>query len=341
MSRLWRRALLGVALGVIVYAAAIVWFDAARLGDALRSYAWWTFAAAIGLSALNYALRFWKWELCLGWLRVRDDAPGLGLGRSALIYLAGLSMSVSPGKVGEVLRSVLLRASDDIPFARTAPIVVADRLTDLVALVLLSLVGTSLYPPALPIVGVTVALVLGAVVVLGSPRLLRPLLRALERLPAVGALAARAELLIDSCAALLRVRRLLLLSAISVVGWGLECGGYWLILRGFAGVEASLGLCTFLWAATTLIGALSFLPGGIGASEGSLAVLVVQLASGVTQPVAVASTLLVRGATLWFGELVGGLCLVLFLRDPRLRARAAALEAAAGSDAPAERPPAP
>ena len=86
--------------------------------------------AVLGLSSLNYLLRFWKWELCLGWLDVRgegpDDAPNLTLGRSLVIYLAGLSMSVTPGKVGEVLRSGLLKASDGVSFARTAPIVVAD-----------------------------------------------------------------------------------------------------------------------------------------------------------------------------------------------------------------------
>ena len=49
-----------------------------------------------------------------------------------------------------------------------------------------------------------------------------------------------------------------------------------------------------------------------------------RLASGVTQPLAVASTLLIRAATLWYGELVGAVALGLFMRDPRLRAAARA-----------------
>lgn len=318
MNRFIRRALVGVVLGVLVYVAAVLYVDVGRVRDALSGYAWSMVLLALVLSSVNYLLRFWKWELCLGWLDVRgagpEDAPSLSYRRSLLIYLAGLSMSVTPGKIGEVLRSYLLRSTDGVPFSRTAPVVVADRLTDLVALVVLSLVGISEHREYLPIALVTLGLVAGGVVVLGTPRLCRGLLVGLTRLPGARRLAARAELLVDSSAAVLRLRALVVLSALSVLGWGLECVGYWLILRGFLGVEASLSLCTFLWSTTTLIGALSFLPGGLGATEGSLAVLVARLAHGVTQPIALASTILIRACTLWYGELVGGIALAALVR---------------------------
>jgi uncharacterized membrane protein YbhN (UPF0104 family) len=283
-------------------------------------------AAALGLSSINYLLRFWKWELCLGWLDVRgdgpEDAPDLGRGRSLQIYLSGLTMSVTPGKVGEVLRSLLLQASDRVPFARTAPIVVADRLTDLIALVVLSLVGITDYAEYLPWVLATLALVAIGVVVLGTPRLSHAMLALLAKLPLIGRPFLQAKAMVDSAARLVALGPLLVLSLISIVGWGMECVGYWLILHGFADVEASLALCTFLWATTTLIGALSFLPGGLGATEASLGVLVGRLAVGVTQPIALASTLLIRGATLWWGEAVGAVALGLFMRDPAIRERA-------------------
>lgn len=329
MSRFVQRALIGVVLGVLLYVGAVLYVDLGKITAALAGYAWSAVLLALLLSSVNYLLRFLKWELCLGWLGVRgpgpEDAPGLTYRRSLLIYLAGLSMSVTPGKVGEVLRSYLLRLTDGVPFSRTAPVVVADRLTDLVALVVLSLVGVSQFREYLPVVLVTLALVVAGVVVLGSPRLCLALLRLLARLPGLAKLSARAEALVASSAALLRLRPLLLLSLISVVGWGLECVGYWLIVRGLVGAEASLALCTFLWSTTTLIGALSFLPGGLGATEGSLAVLVARLATGVSQPAALATTLLIRACTLWYGELVGGVALaVLVRRAPPEPAAAAA-----------------
>jgi uncharacterized membrane protein YbhN (UPF0104 family) len=329
VSRLLRRTLIGVALGVLVYVIILLVFGVREVADALSDFSWWTIAAALGLSSLNYLLRFWKWELALGWLDVRGGSQGLhppaehlSLARSATIYLAGLSMSVTPGKLGEVLRSVLLRASDGVPFTRTAPIVAADRLSDVIALVVLALIGVAEFRQFLPHVLAALGLVAIGVIVLGTPRLFGALIDLCAKLPVVGKLAGKARGMVESAAVLLRLRHLLLLSAISVVGWGLECVGYWLILRGFPGVEASLLLCTFLWSSGTLIGALSFLPGGLGATEGSLGVLVARLAVGVSQPVVVASTLLIRVCTLWYGELVGAVALGLFMRNPRLRAAA-------------------
>lgn len=320
MNRLLRRALLGVVIGALIYLAAVLYVDVHATAAALADFRWSAVGLALLLSSLNYLLRFWKWELCLGWLGIREpgpgNAPGLTRGRSLLIYLAGLSMSVTPGKVGEVLRSLLLKQSDGVDFTRTAPIVVADRLTDLIALVVLSLVGIAEFQEFqdyLPVILVTLLLVVAGVIVLGSPRLCHGLLRLLARIPGVDRLAAKAEALVDASARVLQLRALVLLSLLSIVGWGLECVGYWLVLRGFAGADASLSLAVFLWSTTTIIGALSFLPGGLGATEGSLAVLVARLATGVTQAIAVASTLLIRICTLWFGEVVGGLALAWLL----------------------------
>jgi glycosyltransferase 2 family protein len=321
LSRLLRRTLYGVAAGVVLYVAATIWFGVDDVAETLVGYPWSVFGIALAASSVNYLIRFAKWELALRWLEIRKDAPDLSRGRSLLVYLAGLSMSITPGKLGEVLRSVLLRATDGVPFARSAPIVLADRLTDLVALVILSLVGVWQFPEYLPIVLVTVVLVVAMVVVLGSPRMLRRVLALLGRLPGARRLTDRVEPLVQSTAVILRIRGLVLLSMLSVVGWGLECVGFWLILDAFSEVDASLALCTFLWAAGTLVGALSFLPGGLLATEGSLVVATQTLLVGVTQPIALAATLLARIATLWFGELVGGVALALVLRDPRIRAK--------------------
>ena len=140
--------------------------------------------------------------------------------------------------------------------------------------------------------------------------------------PGLRRVVGKAEPLIESSATVLRLWPLLVLTVLSVLGWGLECIGFWLILDGFAGVGADLSTCAFLWAAGTLVGALSFLPGGLGATEGSLVFATSRLVAGAVQPVAVAASLLGRIATLWFGEIVGGIALALFLRDPTVRARA-------------------
>src|SRR5262249_51363711 len=84
---------------------------------------------ALALASLNYAFRFVRWEYYLRLLSVRvARLPSFG------IFLSGFALTVTPGKVGEVLKSFLLKEAYDVPVARTAPIVIAERLTDLLSL---------------------------------------------------------------------------------------------------------------------------------------------------------------------------------------------------------------
>lgn len=330
MSPLLRRTLIGVGLGAVVYAVALLWFDAREVSASLSGYTWSAVGIALAASSVNYVLRFWKWELCLGWLDVRAQLPQarqLSLGRSFVVYIAGLSMSVTPGKLGEVLRSVLLKASNEVPVARTAPIVIADRATDLIALVLLSLIGVAQYEQMLAWVVVTAVLVAVGVFILGQPRIFSRVLDAAAKLPGLGRFAVAARGSVDASAQLLRLGALLPLTAISVVGWGLECVGFWFILDAFVGVEADLPTCAFAWAATTIVGALSFLPGGLGATELSLGALIPRIATGASASVAVAATMLIRACTLWFGVVLGGLFLIAFMRDPAVAAAARNVQA--------------
>lgn len=341
MSLFLRRALIGIALAVLVYVGWVLYHGADRVGDTLSLFDPTALLIALALSSVNYLLRFLKWEWCLGWLSVREGQgshPPVELSRidSLLIYLAGLSMSVTPGKIGEVLRSTLLKSTHNVPFARTAPVVVADRLTDLIALVLLSTIGLALVPETLPWLVVTTVLIVTGVAILSSPKLLHRILDIITPNDAgwLRRTLDKVRTMIDSAAILLHWRRLAILTAVSVVGWGLECWGYFFILNGFSGVDAGLRQSAFLWSSTTLIGAISFLPGGLGATEYSLGLFAQKMVDGLTPAIAVTSTLLIRGATLWYGELVGAICLFILLRDPRTRSRPPSADTHANPSAP-------
>src|SRR5690606_1652876 len=96
---------------------------------------------------------------------------------------------------------------------------------------------------------------------------------------------------------------LLIPTALSIVGWGLEGVGLWLLLSGF-GESAPLLLSVFIYATATLAGALVPLPGGLGIAEAMFQSQMVELA-GVASGAATASMLLIRFATLWWAVIVG------------------------------------
>ncbi len=136
MGKLITRVVLGIAAGVAVYVGFTIWANAGRVAEALARFRWSAAAAACALALGNYAVRFVRWQYYLRVLGLSVPAAD-----SAMVFLAGFALTVTPGKLGEAVKAFLLRESHRIPMARTAPIVIAERMTDLVALLLLAMVG--------------------------------------------------------------------------------------------------------------------------------------------------------------------------------------------------------
>ena len=143
MSRLSSALTLSTAAGAALYVAFAAFSGFREVGAHLHAFDWAAAAGALALASLNYAIRFVRWEHYLGRLGLRVPR-----GRSLGIFLAGFSLTVTPGKVGEVLKSYLLRESDGVPMARSAPIVLAERVTDLIGCLLLMLLGIGSAAPS-------------------------------------------------------------------------------------------------------------------------------------------------------------------------------------------------
>jgi uncharacterized protein (TIRG00374 family) len=196
--------------------------------------------------------------------------------------------------------------------------VVAERATDLLALVALALVGVEALAGNARILWAAVALV-GALVALASwGRFAHWLIDLSAKLPAVGRLAPKLREFYDATRVLMHPTPLFLATLLSIAAWACECLAFWVVLHGFPGAHASLKLCTFIYAAMTIAGALSFLPGGLGVQEGGMVALLVSTAHGVGTATAAAATFITRLCTLWFAVAVGLVALSLGRRPVRL-----------------------
>ena len=303
LNRLFLRLLIGLLLGVAVFVGFAIYADVQSLTAHLESFAWWRLGPVIGLTLLAYGLRFLKWHYLL--CRAEARVP---VGRSALVFLAGFSMAITPGKVGELLKAWLLKATDRIPVTRTAPVVIADRLTDLVALVILCLLGAFTYvedPRFGALLLVCGLMVLAMTALFASTSAFGWGVRLVARMPLGGRIAPRLSEIGEPLRLLLRPIPFVATSVFAAVAWLGECLGFYLVLGGLPGVESSLPLAVFIYAATTVLGALSFLPGGLGVTEGSMTLLLLRSTSGLTRTGAVAATVLIRLCTLWLGVVVG------------------------------------
>ena len=298
MERLKRNLGLALAMGAGVYLILAVLSDLERLGEALNDFNYALIPAILGLVSLSYVGRFLRW---LYYLRVLKVTVPLGV--NAAIFAAGLSMTISPGKLGEVLKSVFVRRVSGVPIARTAPAVVAERATDGTGMVAWGFLGAFALGLSPRTMLVFLAVAVFGIAVLRSKRLSLLAERLLSRLPLVGRFSPHLRDFHSASNELLGSGPLLVGTIISFVAWGFECLGVYLCAVGL-GADLSFLTIVFIFAVSSLLGVLSMLPGGIGAVEAGLALQFIHV-GGLPLGLAGALTLVIRLATLWFATLVG------------------------------------
>jgi len=310
MKRLVSRLVAGLVVGVAVYVGFSIWAGGRRVGEAMAAFQWRYALVACLLAAVNYGIRFLRWQFYLR----RVGVTTVSTRDSLQVFLAGFALTVTPGKLGEAVKAVLLRASHRIPMAKTAPIVIAERVTDLAALLLLALVGVFDRGVDLRFLIAGAVLVVAGLVVVSVDPVAKAAIRVAGRLPVLRRFAHRLDEAHAHTAILLAPLALVAATALATISWFFECLAFWVVVQGFPGSQIGIGRATFVYAATTVAGALSFLPGGLGVTEGSMLALLVSPRSGIVKGTAAAATFITRAATLWFAVALGLPALLLYAR---------------------------
>lgn len=303
MELLRKNLIPALALAIAVYFVLALVTGFEDLSAALGDLRWALLPVIFGLVAISYLGRFLRWTYYLRLLKV-----DLALGNNVAIFTAGLSMTISPGKLGEVLKSVFIRRVSGTPVARTAPIIVAERATDGTGMVLWGLLGALSFSFGLWTILAFSTLTIVGIAVLRSKRLSLLAERVLLKLPVLNRLAPHLSDFHGASNELLAWRPLVFGTFMSFLSWGLEILAVYLCAIAL-GAELDFLLIVFVFAVSSIGGALSMIPGGIGVAEAGLAGMFIGL-GGLAQGPAVALTFLVRLATLFFATFIGILGLI-------------------------------
>ncbi|WP_018141570.1 lysylphosphatidylglycerol synthase transmembrane domain-containing protein [Thioalkalivibrio sp. ALJ7] len=292
-----RAVMASIILAVALYLVVALWAGADEVWRALKMVGIGGLALALALSLVNYSLRFTRWQLYLHTLHHR--VPWIA---SLHIYISGFALTTTPGKAGEALRGVLLKRRG-LPYPDSFAAFVSERLSDLIAVVLLSMLGLTLVAQGTWLIAAGAAFILAALIVLSWRRPLAWLQRISDR---PGQRLWRS--LHHIATILLQARRchrpglLAGATALSVIAWSAEALAFWWILNAM-GFEVSFAFAAFVFALAMLAGALSFLPGGLGGTEAVMVALL--LWADIPPADAVAATMLIRFTTLWFAVILG------------------------------------
>lgn len=306
-----RRLLTGLLLGFLVVVALALFSDVHKIRDHLAGFSWRLLPLIVGGTLFNYTLRFLKWHYYLGLIGVGT----LPWRRSLQLFIAGFPLAVTPGKVGEALKGVWLKQECGVPIARGIPVVLAERISDGLAVLVLSTLGVIAYPQYWPAFATILGILLLGILLSQIRPVALWMLNLLGKLPLLEKFSVSLREFYEGTYVLFRPRPTVVAVSLGTLAWLGEGLAMYLVLLGL-GVPAGIqnaAIAVFVLSFSTVIGAVSALPGGLGAAELSITGMLTIL-MGVETSIAAAATLIIRFATLWFG--VGlGLLVWLFSKE--------------------------
>jgi glycosyltransferase 2 family protein len=285
---------------IILFAAAVyilmgLYADIGRLISIMEKFRWDIFILLLILTTISYVFRFIKWDFFLKRVGIQ-----LNIWNSLFVFLSGFSMVMTPGKVGEIWKGWLIKDINGAKLNKTIPVVIIDRITDVLGLIFLAMLGIIYYMDGIYIIVVLLLLFSGFLIAVRSKTISGKIIMLLEK--RMGKYAENIKTMHATFEILMKPGDLFVMSFLSAFAWFFECLVMYLTILGF-GQSISITLSTFIFSFASLAGAVSMIPGGVGVTEGTISALLQYF--GTAPAVSVAITIIVRTVTLWYGTIIG------------------------------------
>ena len=116
-----------------LYATFLIASDISTISDKISSFKIEFLPIIILLVTSGWFVMFARWHLLL-----KNSKISIPKKDSFIIYMSGIALSIIPGRVGELIKSQLLKTKFGIPRTKTVPIVILEQLYTLIGLVAVS-----------------------------------------------------------------------------------------------------------------------------------------------------------------------------------------------------------
>jgi len=250
------------------------------------------------LIPLSWLALFTRWNLLL-----KNSNIHVPIKDNFKIYLSGFALSIIPGKVGELIKSQLLKTKFGIPRERTAPIVLVEQLYNIIGIVGVSILGIWYFEFGVHIILLAALLLVIVLIIISSKRFFDKFLTLLSR---IKFLSQYTSILSNSYDVLRKSTRgwiVVYASAISITFWLIESVIAYFVLASFGINYIEFLSVIMTYTSSIILGVFSFLPLGIGVVEGSLAGFFTL--QGVDISIALTLVIFIRIFTRWIGVSVG------------------------------------
>ena len=250
------------------------------------------------LIPLCWIVLFTRWNLLL-----KNSNIHVPVKDNLKIYLSGFALSITPGKVGELIKSQLLKNKFGIPREKTAPIVLVEQLYNIIGIIGVSILGLWYFEFGAHIILIAASLLVIILILISSKRLFEKFLTLLSRIKFLSQYTSTFSNSYDVLRKSTRGWVVVYASALSIAFWLIESVIAYFVLLSFGVNHIEFLSVITTYTSSIILGVASFLPLGIGVVEGSLAGFFTL--QGVDVSVALTLVIFIRIFTRWIAVSVG------------------------------------
>jgi len=294
-----------VVIAVIgLYATFLIASDINTISSKISDFKIEIIPVILLLVTSGWFVVFFKWHLLL-----RNAKIFIPVKDSFLIFTSGFAFTIIPGKVGELVKSQLLKTKFGIARSKTVPIIILEQFYTAIGIVTLAYFGIWYFELGVYVLGLFTVILIFVFILLSSRKAFNKTASLLEKRRFTSKFVEPLSSSYDAIKNGTRGPITLYASGLSILFWLIEAISIYFILLAF-GVEA-IGFLTIISTYTTsiMLGILSFLPIGLGVVEGTLTSFFTM--HGIDVSLALTIVIIIRLFTRWYGVSFGFIALKL------------------------------
>ncbi len=298
-----------IVIVMVFYVGIILYSDIKDFSDVVSKINYTFLLPIIALMSIHILLlgyRFHRLVLSLG-IKIK-------LKRSILIYFAGLSLTIVPAGIGQILKSHLIKKEYGAEISKTAPIIIVEKWNELIS-VLIILLFTFFFAQIfeaqiIAIIGIILMLMMA--LLLKNKTWFKLFEKIVNRIKILNKIKDNLEQSRSSLNIIMSKKMILESIIITTPAKFLEMIAVFFAFLAL-GVNLDFISTTQIFITSLLSGVISFVPGGFGVTEASMLGLLTKYTSDFT--LAAAAVIFVRLMTIWFATILGLITVKIFIKS--------------------------
>ena len=285
---------IGIIIIIAIYAIFLIFSDAQVIIEKINNFNTEYLLIILPLIPISWTILFFRWHFLLK--NSNMDVPRKS---NFLIFISGFALGITPGKVGELIKSQLLKDKFNFSRTKSAPIVLVEKFYDFFAIAILSFIGLWFFEPARYIFLFLISTIIIFYGLTSSEKIFNKFLKITQRIKFLKNFTDQLPESFNTIQKSTRSKILPISIGLSVLFWITESVIAYLILLSFD--VNPFGFLDFFTIYTTsiILGAISMLPLGIGVVESTLIGFLT--INGIEFNLATTLVVFIRLFTRWIG----------------------------------------